>query len=275
MPLHIIVLIKQVPDPNGFVGIKPDGTLDREKGRSIINPYDKNALEAALNLKEQYDTTITVLSMGPPKAEDALREALALGADEAILLSDRKFAGSDTLATSYALSCAIKNLGNYNLILCGMEATDGNTGQVGPGVAERLGIPQLTYIEEIKFHEKDIEAKRMLEGGYELVRVPIPALLTITNTANEPRDTTFANVLKATKHGLTTWSASDIKADETKIGLGGSPTKLKKIAKAMSPRSKYVIEGETTDEVLDILLKKLDEEGINMGNLGDTIGEQI
>ncbi|MFQ6116184.1 MAG: electron transfer flavoprotein subunit beta/FixA family protein, partial [bacterium] len=227
---------------------------------------------AALKIKEKYDAKITVISMGPPKAEDALREALAMGADEGILFSDRKLAGSDTLATSYALSCAIRKIGCYNLILCGMEATDGNTGQVGPGVAERLGIPQLTYIEDFEIKGNYIEAKRMLEGGYERVRVKHPALLTITNTANEPRNTTFAGIIKATKQSLTTWSASDIKVDESKIGLSGSPTKIKKIEKAVSQRRKYIVEGETIDEVLDNLLKKLEEEGIN---LGDGNGKKI
>ena len=266
MMLHIIVLIKQVPDPHGFVGIKPDGTLDREKGRAIINPYDKNALEAALRVKEHTGAKITVLSMGPPKAEDTLREALALGADDAILLSDRKFAGSDTLATSFALSGAIKQLGMYHLVLCGMEATDGNTGQVGPGVAERLDIPQLTYVEDFEIHGTYLEAKRMIEGGHEIVQVNFPALLTITNTANTPRDTVFRDILRAIKHDLITWSASYINMDPAKIGLGGSPTKLKKIEKVVSPRKKYMVEGETFDEVLDNLLKRLDEENITPGD---------
>lgn len=272
MTLNVIVLIKQVPDPKGYVGIKEDGTLDREKARSIINPYDKNALEAAFRIKEKHDAKVAVISMGPPKAEDALREALAMGADEAILLSDRKLAGSDTLATSYALSCAIKKLGSYDLILCGMEATDGNTGQVGPGVAERLGIPQLTYIGDFEIKGNRIEAKLMLEGGYERVRVKLPALLTITNTANEPRNTTFAGIIRATRQHLTTWSTSDVGIDENKVGLRGSPTKIKKIERAVSQRSKYIVEGETIDEVLDNLLRKLEEEGIN---LGDSHGRRV
>lgn len=269
MSLHITVLIKQVPDPKGYVGVKEDGTLDREKGRSIINPSDKNALEAALEIKEKQGAKITVISMGPPKAENALRESLAMGADEAILLSDRKLSGSDTLATSYALSCAIKKLG-YNLILCGMEAADGNTGQVGPEVAERLGIPQLTYVEDFEVKGSYIEAKRMLEGGYERVRVKPPALLAITNTSNEPRNTTLAGVIKATKQHITTWSTSDVGIDENKIGLHGSPTKIKNIGKAVSQRGKYIVEGETLDEVLNNLLRKLRKDGVNLGDVNRT-----
>lgn len=264
---NIVVLVKQVPDPKGYVSIKADGTLDREKGRSVINPYDRHALEAALQLKEKHGAKITVLSMGPPKAEDALKEALAMGADEAILLSDRKLAGSDTLATSYALSCAIKNLGCYDLILCGMEAADGNTGQVGPGIAERLEIPQLTYVESFEVKGSYVEGRRMLEGGYERVKTRLPALLTITNTANEPRDTTFAGIIKATKHNVKMWSASDVKVKESKVGLEGSPTKIKKIERTVSQRSKFIIEGETLDEVLDNLLKKLEKDGVNLGEL--------
>jgi len=264
--MNIVVLLKQVPDPKGYVRIKEDGTLDRETAKSIINPYDKNALEAALEIKEKYNAKITVISMGPPKAEEALREALAMGADEAILLSDKKLAGSDTLATSYALSRAIKKLGSYDLILCGMEATDGNTGQVGPEVAERLGIPQLTYVEKFEIEGDFIEAKRMLEGGYERLKVKLPALLTITNTANEPRNTTFSGVIKAVNKYISAWSASDVDIDENKVGLMGSPTKIKKIEKTVSHRNKYIIKGETVGAVVDNLLNKLKEDGISLGD---------
>ncbi|MFX1486923.1 MAG: electron transfer flavoprotein subunit beta/FixA family protein [Promethearchaeota archaeon] len=266
MTLHIIVLIKQVPDPKGYVGIKEDGTLDREKASSIINPYDKNALEAALTIKEKSDAKITAVSMGPPKARDVLREALAMGADEAVLLSDKRLPGSDTLATSYALACAIKKLDCYDLILCGMEASDGNTGQVGPGVAERLGIPQITYVDNLKVGGKYAEARRMLEGGYEIARVKLPALLTITNTANEPRGTTFAGIIRATKMPLTALSTKDIGVDECKIGLSGSPTKIRKIEKMISQRDRYMVEGETIDEVIDNFLKRLEEDDVSLGN---------
>jgi electron transfer flavoprotein beta subunit len=262
--VNVIVLLKQVPDPKGYVRIKEDGTLDREKSKSIINPYDKNALEAALELKSKHNAKITVVSMGPLKAEDALREALAMGADEAVLISDKKLAGSDTLATSYALSRAIRKLGGYNLILCGMEATDGNTGQVGPEIAERLGIPQLTFVEKFEIKGEFVEARRMLEGGYERLKVKLPAILTITNTANEPRNTTFSGITKAVNQPMLIWSTSDIEADESKIGLMGSPTKIKKIEKTVSHRNKYIVKGESVDAIVDKLLDKLKEDGVSL-----------
>lgn len=264
--VNIVVLLKQVPDPKGYVGIKPDGTLDREKARSIINPYDKNALEAAFETKDKNGGKVTVISMGPLRTEDALREALAMGADEAILLSDRKLAGSDTLATSYALSMAIRKLGHFDLILAGMEATDGNTGQVGPGIAERLGLPQITYVEQFEVKGESVEAKRMIEGGYEKLRTKLPALLSITNTANNPRDTVLSGVMKAVRSHLTTWAVNDIEADEGKVGLAGSPTKIKKIEKAVSSRNRYILKGETLDEVLDNLVSRLDEDGMRLGD---------
>lgn len=263
--MHVIVLLKQVPDPKGYVRIKEDGTLDREKARSIINPYDKNALEAALEIKGKYNAKITAISMGPLKAEDALREALAMGADEAVLLSDKKLAGSDTLATSYALSKVIEKLEQHDLILCGMEATDGNTGQVGPEIAERLEIPQLTYVEKFEIKGDFVEARRMLEGGYERLKVKLPALLTITNTANEPRNTTFSGVMKAVKKYIQIWSASDIEVDENKVGLMGSPTKIKKMKKTVSHRNKYIVKGESVDAALDNLLGRLKEDGVVLG----------
>src|SRR5271157_13168 len=262
--LNIIVLIKQVPDPNAFVGLKEDGTLDREKAAAVINPYDKNALEAALLLKQQQDAWITVISMGPPNAENALRNALAMGADDAYLLSDRKLGGCDTLATAYALSCAVRKVGNYDLILCGMEATDGNTAQVGPEIAERLGISQLTWVDQFTLDGDYVNARRMLEGGHEQVRAKLPVLLTITNTANTPRYPTFGGILKAEKQTVTPWTADDAEIDETKVGLVGSPTKIRKIDRAVSSRSKYTPEGCSVAETLDNLLIKLQDDGVQL-----------
>ncbi len=262
--MNIVVLVKQVPDPKGYVQVQEDGTLNREKARSIINPYDRNALEAALQIKKECDT-LTAISMGPPHAEDALREAIALGADEGILLSDKALAGSDTLATSYALSEAIKALGHFDLILCGMEATDGNTGQVGPEIAERLGVAQVTFVEAFEIRGDVIEARRMVEGGYERLKVRLPALLTITNTANEPGNTVFAGILRAMKKSIVTWSANDIGADKRKIGFKGSPTKLMKIEKTVTQRTKYILEGDTADALIDNLLNKLEEDSILVG----------
>jgi electron transfer flavoprotein alpha/beta subunit len=265
--MNIVVLVKQVPDPKGYVQIREDGTLDREKARSIINIYDRNALEAALQIKEEYDAKITAISMGPPQAEDVLKEAIAIGADEGILLSDRNLIGSDTLATSYALSKAIKKLEHFNLILCGMEATDGNTGQVGPEIAERLGISQVTFVNEFKIKGNFIEARRMVEGGHEWLRVTLPALLTITSTANEPRNTTFSGIIRAMKKSIEKWSVNDIDADTYKIGLKGSPTKLKKIKRAVLRRTQYVVEGDTANALIDNLLDRLEEDGIKLVEL--------
>lgn len=265
--MRIIVLLKQVPDPHGYVAMKKDGTLDREKSKAIINPYDKNALDSALEIKEKYNKNakITVISMGPPKAEDTLREAIALGADEAILLSDIKLAGSDTLATSYALSKAIKKLGVYDLILCGMEATDGNTGQVGPEVAEHLSIPQITFIEKFEITGSEIIGTRILEGGYEKLKTKLPALLTITNGKNESvRETTFSGIIKAMNSKIKKWSSDDISLNENKIGLKGSPTKLKKIENVKIKRDKCIIQGKNLDEIIENFMNKLREDGIKV-----------
>lgn len=263
--INIIVLIKQVPDPKAYVGLKEDGTLDREKAAAVINPYDKNALEAALGLKQHLDARITVISMGPPMAEDALRNALAMGADDAYLLSDRKLGGSDTLATAYALSCAVRKVGKYDLVLCGMEASDGNTAQVGPEIAERLGIAQLTWVEKFDLDGDTVIASRMLEGGREQVRVKLPALLTITNTANVPRYPTFGGILKSEQKSVTLWSASDVEVEDAKVGLSGSPTKIRKIDRAVSQRSKFMPEGCSVEETLENLLKRLHEDGVQLG----------
>jgi electron transfer flavoprotein beta subunit len=262
--MNIVVFLKQVPDPKGFIRIKKDGTIDRENSKSIINPYDKNALEAALQVRERYGAKITVITMGPAKASDALREALALGADEAILLSDRCLAGSDTLASSYALSMAVRKLESYDLILCGMEASDGNTAQVGPEIAERLGIPQLTYVDKFEVIGDFVEARRMIEGGYERLRVRLPALLTVTNTANVPRDTRFSGIIGAMKKDVSTWSASYIEANMSKLGWTGSPTKIKKIERSVTKRDRWLIKNETADAV-DTLMNKLKEDGVELG----------
>jgi len=263
--MHAIVLIKQVPDPREYVRIREDGTLDRERARAVINDCDKNALEAALQLKEKFGSKITVVSMGPLKAEDALKEALAMGADEAILISDRRLRGSDTLATSYILYKAIERLGRYDLIICGMETSDGGTAQVGPELAEFLGIPQATFVDEFKVDGGYVEARRLVEGGYEKLRIKMPVLLTIMKNANNPRATTFSGILKAVKKQVVTWTVDDVGAEEKRVGLAGSPTKIMKVEKLSFQRKRLVVAGETADEVVDNLLKRLVEDGVIMG----------
>jgi electron transfer flavoprotein beta subunit len=225
--MNIVVCLKQVPDTTE-VRIDPKtGTLIREGVPSIINPDDKNALEGALQLKEKYGANITVISMGPPQAEKALREALAMGADDAILVSDRAFAGADTLATSYALSATIKQL-DYDIIFAGRQAIDGDTAQVGPGIAEDLGLPQVTYVEDVEIEGENVKVRRAWEDGYEILSVKTPVLLTAIKELNEPRYMDIKNIFTIFNNDIKVWNADDIKADKEKIGLKGSPTKVKK-----------------------------------------------
>jgi len=261
--MELVVLIKQVPDPEKNAGMKEDGTLNREESKNIVNPYDMNALEEALKLKDQYGGKVTVISMGLPKAEQALREALAIGADDAILLTDRKLGASDTLATAYALSQAIKKLGNYDLVFCGMQAIDGDTAQVGPQVAERLGIPQLTYAEKVEVKDKDLIVKRVVEGGYEITKSSYPALITVTNTANEPRLGTMLSIKKAHKIEIKHWDAAYIEADEKKIGKEGSPTKVKKIERPEQKGQGIMFQGKL-EEIIPKFFEQIKKDKINL-----------
>jgi electron transfer flavoprotein beta subunit len=252
----IIVLIKQVPDTQNITGkaMKDDGTVNRAALPAIFNPEDLNALEEALKIKEQYGGKITVVTMGPPNAAEVLRESLYRGADDVILLSDRKFAAADTLATSYALSLAIKKLSAYDLVLCGRQAIDGDTAQVGPQTAEKLGVNQITCVDRIvELNDRSITAERSIEGGYEIVKAQLPILLTITKEANVPRPPAAKKVL-AYKYAVTPaeinnydeeylrtteidesnaiiqlWGHEEIGAAEAQCGLAGSPTKVKQI----------------------------------------------
>lgn len=261
--MDLVVLIKQVPDPEKNAGMKEDGTLNREKSENIVNPYDMNALEEALKLKDQYGGTVKVVSMGLPKAEQALREALAKGADEAVLVTDKKLGASDTLATAYALSQAIKKLGNYDLIFCGMQAIDGDTAQVGPQVAERLGIPQITYAEKVEIKDKDLIVKRVVEGGYEIIKSSYPALITVTNTANEPRLGTLLTIKKAHKTEIKHWDAAYIEADEKKIGKDGSPTKVRKIEKPEQKGQGIIFEGKL-EEIIPKFMEQIKKDKLNL-----------
>lgn len=231
----MVVCMKQVPDA-AEVKIDPKtNTLVREGVPSIINPYDVHAVEEALRLKDQYGGEVIVLTMGPPQARESLRKAVAYGADQAILLSDRKFAGSDTLATSYILAQAIKKIdqtGPVDLVLCGKQAIDGDTAQVGPGIAARLGMPQLTYvlkIDEVSPEKGEIQVQRKLEGLREVVRAKLPALLTVEKSLNEIRYASLPNMIKAAGFQVTVWGKDDITLDETQLGLKGSPTWVNRI----------------------------------------------
>lgn len=225
--MNIVVCVKQVPDTNE-VKIDPvKGTLIRDGVPSIINPDDKNAIEEALALKDKHGANVTVITMGPPQAEVALKEAIAMGADDAILISDRAFAGSDTLATSRTLAGAIAKL-DYDIVMAGRQAIDGDTAQVGPGIAEALELPQVTYVENVEVEGKSLKIRKALEDGYETLEVQMPCLLTAIDSLNEPRYMQMKNIFTAYDKEVTMWNASDIDVNPEHLGLKGSPTKVKK-----------------------------------------------
>lgn len=280
--LKIVVLAKQVPDTRnvGKDAMKSDGTVNRAALPAIFNPEDLNALEQALRLKDNYTgTTVKLLTMGPDRAAEIIREGLYRGADGGFLLSDRAFAGSDTLATSYALSCAIKNV-EYDVIICGRQAIDGDTAQVGPQVAEKLGIPQVTYAEEIiKVEKNKVTIKRRLERGYEIVTCPTPCVITVNASAPEcrPRNARFVMKYKHAKADsemqntsedyisltnarpylkISEWNVNDIKCDSEELGLTGSPTKVKAIENVVFAAKESKKLG-TADDEMDELIKDL------------------
>jgi len=256
--MNIIVCIKQVPDTSE-ISIDPEtNTLVREGVPSIINPYDENAIEAGLQLKEEHGGTVTALSMGPPQAEEALRQALAMGCDDAVLISDRALAGSDTLATSYVLAEAIQKIGGYDLVICGKQAFDGDTAQVGPGIAEQLGIPQATYAMEVKIDGKKMQVKRLLAGSFETIEMKLPALITADKHMNVPRHAGLRGVMAARKKEIPTWTLEDIQADPEKCGLSGSPTTVVEIFPPQRSHKTERLEGEP-QQVARELLDKLRE----------------
>lgn len=225
--MNIVVCLKQVPDTTA-VRIDPKtGTLIREGVPSIINPEDKHALEEALRLKDEYGAKVTIISMGPPQAQNALREALCMGADEAILITDRAFAGADTLATSKALAGALRKL-EYDIVFAGRQAIDGDTAQVGPEIAEHLDIPQVTYVQDVKVEGETLYINRALEDGYEIIKVKAPVLLTAIKELNEPRYMNARYIFDSANKEIKIWSANDIDVEKSELGLAGSPTKVKK-----------------------------------------------
>lgn len=233
--MHFVCCLKQVPD-TAEVKIDPQtNTLIRSGVESIANPFDVVALEEALRLKERYGGKVTALSMGPPQAENVLREALSLGADVAILLSDRPFAGADTLATSYTLGKAIERLNRelpVDLIFCGKQAIDGDTAQTGPGIATRLGYTQLTYVVQVEWideSKRQIQVKRKVEGGVEVIQGPLPALLTAELELAKPRRASLPLLIDSLRAEVTHWDAKAIEAEPKKLGLKGSPTWVKRI----------------------------------------------
>lgn len=287
----VLVFVKQVPDTQNISGdaMTPEGTVNRAALPAIFNPEDLNALELALELKDRYGARVVVATMGMPAAAEVLRQSLYRGADEAVLVTDRALAGADTLATSYTLSCCAKKLGHFDLILCGRQAIDGDTAQVGPQLAEKLKIPQLCYVEEVKSLEKGkVTVRRAIEGGYEVLESPLPALLTVID-ANEPRPMNAKRLMKykrartvseiakscgnsnytdaeavaeaqkkLEKDGLLIreFSAADIDADPARIGFPGSPTKVKSVMSVVltASEAKSV---PATDEGIGLLIHEL------------------
>lgn len=224
--MNIVVCIKQVPDTTE-VRIDPQtGTLIREGIASIINPDDKSGLEAALSLKDHLGAHVTVLSMGPAQADVALREALAMGADQAILVSDRAFGGADTWATSTTLAAALRRL-SWDLVICGRQAIDGDTAQVGPQLAEHLGIPHVSYVSELAVRAEGLEVKRAFEDGYQRLLVRLPCLITTLKGMNKPRYMHAGGVYKAYRQTIPVWGLADLEVDHGNIGLKGSPTRVK------------------------------------------------
>nr|WP_255711288.1 electron transfer flavoprotein subunit beta/FixA family protein [Pelosinus baikalensis] len=212
--MEILVCIKQVPD-TAEVKIDPvTNTLIRQGVPSIVNPFDKNALEAALQLKDKHGGKVTVISMGPPQAKEALKECLAMGADKAILVSDRAFGGSDTLATSYTLAATIRKIGTYDLIFCGKQAIDGDTAQVGPEIAEHLGIAQITYVAKIEVNGDTVSVEREYEEGYGIIEGKLPLLISVVKSINEPRYSTIKGTMKANRAEIPVWTMADLDVDE-------------------------------------------------------------
>jgi electron transfer flavoprotein alpha/beta subunit len=254
--MKIVVCIKQVPD-TAEVRINPEtGTLIREGMPGIINPFDMHAIEAGLNIREKTGGKVTVITMGPPQAESALRDAISMGADDGLLLCDRAFAGSDTWATSFTLSKAIGKLG-ADIIICGKQAIDGDTAQVGPETAEFLNIPHISYVRKIEdVNESSIRVQRMMDEGYDVVESPFPVLLTVVKELNEPRLPSLKGKMAAKKAVIQKWGASDILADENDIGLKGSPTQVKNIFTPEARSGRKMLEG-TPEEQIDALLQEL------------------
>ncbi|WP_349669995.1 electron transfer flavoprotein subunit beta/FixA family protein, partial [Lacrimispora sp.] len=226
--MNIVVCIKQVPDTKGGVKFNPDGTLDRSAMLAIMNPDDKAGLEAALKLKDQYGAKVTVITMGLPKADEVLREALAMGADNGILVTDRVLGGADTWATSSTLAGALKRL-DYDLIITGRQAIDGDTAQVGPQLSEHLDIPVISYVQNLRIDGEYVVAERQFEDRYHLLRVKMPCLITALSELNPPRYMTPGGIFDAYGAELTVWGRQDLKeVDDSNIGLKGSPTQIAK-----------------------------------------------
>ncbi len=258
--MKIVVCVKQVPDTKGGVKFKPDGTLDRAAMMAIMNPDDKAGLEAALRLKDQYGAEVTVITMGLPKATDVLREALAMGADKGILITDRRLGGADTWATSQTIAAGIRNL-DYDLIITGRQAIDGDTAQVGPQISEHLNIPVISYAQDIKIEGDSVIVQRQFEDRYHVIKAKMPCLVTALSELNEPRYMTPGGIFDAFEAEITTWGRDDLKdLDDANIGLNGSPTKIAKASDKVRKGAGEVFKDLDADgaaqKIADTLIEK-------------------
>ena len=263
--LNIIVCVKAVPDPNEACNIRIDPatkTLKRCDVPLVVNPLDKNAMEAALTLKEKMDAKITVISMGPPEAGNMVKECLALGADQGILLSDPAFAGADAYATAYTLAKSVEHIGSFDVIFCGMASSDGSTEWVGPEMGTFLNIPVVTMVKEIvEIGDEWWKVKAGFETGFRLVRVRLPAVLTVTRELNAPRALSFSGIIKARKKEIIQWGIDDLGVPEETVGLKGSPTIVSKLNSKESIREVEVMSG-TREEKAEYIVRKLADEGV-------------
>ncbi len=247
--MNIIVCVKQVPGTNEVKMNKETNTIIREGVEAIINPFDTYAVEEGLRLKDRFGGKVTALSMGIPAVAELLKETVALGVDDTVLLSDRAFAGADTLATSYALSMGINKIGEYDLIICGKQATDGDTAQVGPSLAEKLGIPHTTYVRKIEeIGDGFIRCQRMTDDGYEVIELALPAVITVVKEIAEPRLPSIKGMMRAKKAVVTVWTADDIGADKELCGLKGSPTQVIATFVPVHDVKSEMIEGEPDEQ---------------------------
>ena len=262
---NIVVCIKAVPDPKQAdqIRIDPDTkTLKRSEVPLVLNPLDKNAMEAALHIKETRGAFLTAISMGPPEAGNIVKECLALGADQGILLSDRAFAGADTYATAFTLAKGVEKIGRHDVIFCGMASSDGGTEWVGPQIAAFLGMPVVTMVEELIDTGPDSwKIKACIENGYRLMQVKLPAVFTVTRTLNSPRVLSFSGIIKARKKQILCWSARDLGIAEDMVGLSGSPTMVSAMTTRFVRRQVEIING-TGEEKAEILVKKLADAGL-------------
>lgn len=256
--MHIVVCIKQVPDSDKVTIDRETNRLNRAGVPSIISPFDENALEMGLQLRDKNGGKVTVITMGPPQAEQVLRTSLGLGADEVVLLSDRAFGGSDTWSTSYALSQAIRKMEDVDVILFGKQAIDGDTAQVGPGVAHFLDMPIVTTVVEVQSNGETLDVKRTVEDGFEMWNVDTPAAFSVVKEANIPRMASLKLRMKAKKAAIPTWTAADVEADVEKLGLKGSPTKVKKVFAPPVKLNRELLSGEPA-EMVESLIHKLKE----------------